>query len=156
MIKTIGVATFCTAFVAEGAGAVFAGGLAGVVKEIDPATAAVRRTFDWGTAVAGLTVGEGAVWVARNGLPATIYRFSPESGAPEATIPVGSTEHGSCLTPISLTATHGFVWVTNADDGSVSQIAAVANQVEKVFDVGKTPTGVAVGFGSAWVTVDAP
>jgi YVTN family beta-propeller protein len=157
VIKTIGASTFCTAFVAEGAGAAWAGGTSGVVKEIDPATGAVGRTINLGTNVFGLTVGEGSVWVASGGLPATISRLNPDSGKVEATIPVGrSVMHGACFTPISLTATQGFVWVTNAGDGTVSQIATVANQVVNAYDVGKTPTGVAVGFGSAWVTVEAP
>ena len=51
---------------------------------------------------------------------------------------------------------NGSLWVTNVDDGSISQIATVSNDVVDSFVVGKGLTSLAIGQGGLWVTVDAP
>jgi YVTN family beta-propeller protein len=86
-----------------------------------------------------------------------VRSIDPGSLGVSATIPVGTTQNrtGASCDPISIATGGQFVWVTNADDGTVSQIAAASNAVLNVVDVGKRPTGVALGFNSLWVTVDA-
>jgi DNA-binding beta-propeller fold protein YncE len=56
--------------------------------------------------------------------------------------------------PIRLVADDRDVWVTDAVNGTVSKIMILGGQVSLPTDVGKTPTGIAVGLGSVWVTVN--
>jgi len=56
---------------------------------------------------------------------------------------------------ISIATGGQYVWVTNRDDGTVSQISAISNASVAAIDVGKGPVGVALGFNSLWVTIDA-
>ena len=103
-----------------------------------------------------MAVGQQGVWVASYGLPAQVRLVDPSSGKVTATVPVGTTQRTGRLNPISLVEGNGSLWVTNADEGTVSQVDLTSNVVVRTYPVGKTPTGIAAGFGAVWVTVVAP
>ena len=44
--------------------------------------------------------------------------------------------------------------VIDAPNGTVSRIRSLNNQPDAPIHVGDTPTAVAVGLGSVWITVD--
>jgi streptogramin lyase len=48
----------------------------------------------------------------------------------------------------------GGVWVTDAVNGAISRIDQTTNQVDPPIRVSDTPTAIAVGLGSVWVTVN--
>jgi YVTN family beta-propeller protein len=45
------------------------------------------------------------------------------------------------------------VWVTNADDDTMSRLDARSNEVTATRDVGDQPTGVVVANGALWVSL---
>jgi YVTN family beta-propeller protein len=157
-IAKVDVPGICAPFVSEADGIVWTGSGAGTLLKLDAHTGNVIKQSDLGSPVSGLTVGDGAVWTGTDGLPAQVRSIDPGSLAVSATIPVGTTQNrsGASCDPIFIATGGQFVWVTNGDDGTVSQIATGSNAVTNVVDVGKRPTGVALGFNSLWVTVDAP
>jgi YVTN family beta-propeller protein len=53
--------------------------------------------------------------------------------------------------PTSVARGEGAIWVTNANDGSVSRIDPVTRSVRDTIAVGDTPSGIAVGAGAVWV-----
>jgi YVTN family beta-propeller protein len=131
-----------------------------LVARVEPATGKILSEFNPSATLLGITVGDGSVWVARGGLPARVLRLDAAGKAIQQEIPVGTTRDiGSGDVPcayIALTAGGGSLWVANVDDGSISQIATVSNDVVDTFAVAKRLTGLALGQGGLWVTVDAP
>ena len=53
--------------------------------------------------------------------------------------------------PTSVAVGESAVWVTNANDATVSQIDPVTSGVRQTVSVGNSPSGLAVGWGSVWV-----
>jgi YVTN family beta-propeller protein len=62
----------------------------------------------------------------------------------EAEIPVDAA-------PTSVARGEGAVWVTNANDDTVSRIDPVTRSVRQTITVGSSPSGIAVGAGAVWV-----
>jgi DNA-binding beta-propeller fold protein YncE len=58
------------------------------------------------------------------------------------------------IRPLAIAADDREVWVTDTLNGTVSRIVILSEQASAPVEVGKVPTGVAVGLGSVWVTVD--
>jgi YVTN family beta-propeller protein len=147
----------CPRVVAEGEEGVWVG-TGQLVARVEPSTGMISSEFNPGI-FAGITVGDGSVWVARLGLPARVLRLDAARKAVVQEIPVGNTgirpDEPACII-IPLTVGNGSLWVANLDDGSISQIATVSNDVVDAFAVGKGLTGLALGQGGLWVTVDAP
>jgi YVTN family beta-propeller protein len=139
----------------EGAAWVSTGQL---VARVEPATGDILSEFNPGATIFGMTVGEGFVWAARGGLPARVLRLDAAGKRVEQEIPVGNTRApgGVGCPSIALETGNGSVWVTNVDDGSISQIAIVSNEAVNTLTVGKGLTDLALGQGGLWVTVDAP
>jgi YVTN family beta-propeller protein len=131
-----------------------------LVARVEPATGKILSEFNPRVSLLGIMVGDGSVWVARVGLPARVLRLDAAGERIDAEIPVGNTREGlsvpTACPQIALATINGFLWVTNLDDGSISQIATVSNVVVDTFTVGKDLTGLALGQGGLWVTVDAP
>jgi YVTN family beta-propeller protein len=138
-----------TVVVSEGQGVGWGGGDIGTLVKIDLATGRDIGHIDTGQPVAGMAVGREGVWVATDGLPAVVRLVDPSSGKVTATVPVGSTRHEA----IWLVEENGSLWVTNADDGTISQVDLGSKRVVHAYDVGQIPTGIATGFGAVWVTV---
>ncbi|MDP9303057.1 MAG: ABC transporter substrate-binding protein [Actinomycetota bacterium] len=53
--------------------------------------------------------------------------------------------------PTSVARGEGAIWVTNANDGTVSRIDPVTRSVRQTVTVGSSPSGIAVGAGAVWV-----
>jgi YVTN family beta-propeller protein len=53
--------------------------------------------------------------------------------------------------PTSVARGEGAIWVTNANDGTVSRIDPVTRSVRDTITVGSSPSGIAVGAGAVWV-----
>jgi YVTN family beta-propeller protein len=151
------IAAGCSGVVAEGEGAAWVS-TGHIVARVEPATGKILSEFTPRATVFGITVGDGAAWVAHGGLPGGVLRLDAAGERVEAEIPVGNTR----LRPahecpyIPLATGNGSLWVTNVDDGSISQIGTLSNDVVDSFVVGKRLTGLALGQGGLWVTVDAP
>jgi hypothetical protein len=161
VVATSRVVGSCQGVVAEGEEGVWVE-TGQVVAQVEPATGKILSQFTPRVTLFGITVGEGSVWAARGGLPARVLRLDATGRRVEAEIPVGNTHvytsgSSNVLCPyIALATGNGSLWVANVDDGSISQIAAVSNDVVDSFTVGKGLTGLALGQGALWVTVDAP
>jgi virginiamycin B lyase len=54
--------------------------------------------------------------------------------------------------PARLAVTEDAVWVLCPDDGSLSRIDPVTNELVATIPVGRGPSGLAVGAGAVWVT----
>jgi DNA-binding beta-propeller fold protein YncE len=134
------------------------------IANVDPATGEVESEVNPGVSLHALAVGEGAVWSATLGLPARVLRFDGAGKRVEQEIPVGNSRGktlGGGGTPgtcpiLPLAVGNGVLWVTNLDDGSISQIATLSNFVVDSFPGAKGLNGLALGQGGLWATVDAP
>jgi YVTN family beta-propeller protein len=68
--------------------------------------------------------------------------------------PAGNTIKGEIpvdAAPTSVARGEGAVWVTNANDGTVSRIDPVTRSIRDTITVGDSPSGIAVGAGAVWV-----
>jgi class 3 adenylate cyclase/DNA-binding beta-propeller fold protein YncE len=65
---------------------------------------------------------------------------------------IGGQPIGCC--PGSIAIGFGYIWVTNAVDGTIQRISTVTGDVAPPITVGKGVDGIAVGQGGVWVTVD--
>jgi hypothetical protein len=134
-----------------------------VVARVEPATGHILGEFNPGVTLFGITVGDGSVWTAYGGLPARVLRLDAAGKQVEQEIPVGNSRGnpagfgGSTSCPsISLAVGNGSLWVANVDDGTISQIVTISSEAVNTVAVGKRLTGLAIGQGGLWVTVDAP
>jgi DNA-binding SARP family transcriptional activator/streptogramin lyase len=53
--------------------------------------------------------------------------------------------------PVAIAVGDGGVWVTNADDGTLSRLNPTSGRLVRTIGIGADVSGVAVGFGSVWV-----
>ena len=56
--------------------------------------------------------------------------------------------------PIVIAAGDEGVWVSDGVNGTISKIDQTTDEVASPIKVGETPTAIADGLGSVWVTVD--
>jgi YVTN family beta-propeller protein len=141
--------------VAIGGGIVWASSL-GRVWQIDPATNSITRSVELEKEVADIVTQGDVAWVATFGTPGTVFRLEAVSGKVLDTIPAGggSSEFQGSKRAMRLAVDDRNVWVTDGVNGTISRIVIVSGRVLSPTDLGKSPTGVAVGLGSVWVTVD--
>jgi serine/threonine protein kinase len=104
----------------------------------------------------GLAVYGQYVWAVACGTPGTVAKFDVRTGALVDTISAGGAvcpyfRRGN---RIAIAAGAEGVWVTDGANGTIARIRGVAGQVESPIRIGDSPTAVAVGLGSVWVTVD--
>jgi DNA-binding SARP family transcriptional activator len=90
-----------------------------------------------------LVIGESASTRAVRVAPNSVVRIDARSNRVVADVPVG-------LTPTSISAGAGAVWVLNADDQTLSKIDPRTNRAQ-TFGSGGVPTDVAAGAGAVWV-----
>jgi streptogramin lyase len=100
---------------------------------------------DVSDALAGIAVGEGAVW-AMNAADDSILRIDPATGRVTGTVRVGRL-------PTAVAAGAGAVWVTSGRDGTLTRIDPITFNLD-ITDLGGTATDVVVGEGAVWATVD--
>jgi YVTN family beta-propeller protein len=130
--------------VAYGAGAAWVTDSAdNFLLRVDSAGQVIDR-IPVGSGPAGVTVGDGEVWVA-NELDGTVSEVNPGAGTQVATIGVG-------VGPDAIAFGYGSVWVANVTSDSLSRIGAATGQVVATIPLSGAPAGVAVGDGAVWVT----
>jgi YVTN family beta-propeller protein len=160
VVKTPSVDGFNLVEGAVGEGSFWTASDDGNLTRIDLRTNAIVKIVELHKSLAGITVDEGAVWVAASGFPGTVFRIDPVTYEVVATIPAGGNRaHGSqgiSFGPFGVAVGDGFVWVTDTNSGTVSRIGVAGNDVQAPIEVGKDITGIAVGLGAVWVTVDEP
>jgi DNA-binding beta-propeller fold protein YncE/ABC-type branched-subunit amino acid transport system substrate-binding protein len=93
----------------------------------------------------GLTVGDGAVWVAGDPFGRTVWRVDPTAARVVATIRLP-------FIPAGIAAGEGGVWVTSLLGDAVSRIDPATNRIVSTIPVGRVPTAIATGDGAVWVT----
>jgi YVTN family beta-propeller protein len=119
----------------------------------------VSATIPVGVKPFFIAAGAGALWVA-NAQDGTVNRINPSTNTVVATIDLhfdGSS--GDTANPFGITSDDETVWVTsfvtdadgNDVPGLVSFLDAQTNRELGSVGVGKTPLGIATGFGSIWV-----
>jgi streptogramin lyase len=141
------------AVLAVGEGAVWAAGDTGVLVgqgesllwEFDPTTAAVRSKMRLEPGVVDLAAGAGAIWVVRL-TDDSITRVDAKTRM--------STEGFRVRLPEVVAVGTRAVWVTSPRDGTLTRYEATSGDLRTI-DVGGRPTGLAVGRGTVWVSVEA-
>jgi serine/threonine-protein kinase len=122
------------------------------VSRIEPTTDRVVQTIDVGAQPTDVEFGEGAVWVVNN-LDDSVARIDPSTGAVTDTISVGGRR------PLTVAIGEGALWVVNYFDNSISIIIPATRTLAKTFvaaKVGESINDIVFGYGSFWVTIDAP
>jgi YVTN family beta-propeller protein len=145
------------AIVTAGEGVMWAAGYDGRLFRVDPRTNELQHVASLGVSVGAITFGDGALWIAST--PGGILRVDPATGSIEATVPGGGTpeefqSRSFQDVQLGMTFADGIIWVTGKLNGTIDRIVANGNSALQPINVGQTPTGVAVGYGSVWVTVD--
>lgn len=142
-MRTIRVGTQPVGVAAAGGRLWVANGLGETITRVDTRRGTVAATIPVGPTPAdlrALAIGDGAVWVT---VRDALVRLDPRTDRVVARIVVHS--------PAGAAAGGGSVWVSNADDGTLTRIDARTNQVVARVRVGATPAGVALAGGFAWV-----
>jgi DNA-binding SARP family transcriptional activator/streptogramin lyase len=122
----------------------------GTVDRLDPATGKLVANIGTGADVNDIAVGFGSLWVA-DGNDGTVTQIDPRLDEREATIPLGG--RGLAPDPVFYVAVgSGYVWATRGDQ--LVRIDPRTNTVDGHVSVG-TPTGLATGGGSVWVTTQS-
>lgn len=112
------------------------------LARIDPKT--VRPTATIRPADVGpLTAGPDAVWMVQYG---TLTRVDPIRGTVARRTSLAIKFHGE------LVADEDYVWGIDEFEDTVWQIDARSQQPLRSIQVGKRPSGLAIGFGSVWVS----
>jgi ABC-type branched-subunit amino acid transport system substrate-binding protein/streptogramin lyase len=140
--------------VAVGAGSVWVvSGASGQVLQIDPRSGSVRaripisgRAGLTGPAPIAVAVGDRAVWVLNGNTP-SVTRIDARLAAVTATIPLGVGSN-----PSAIATGAGAAWVALNGAGALARIDAADNSLRSI-PLGGAPTGVTVGLGRVWVSV---
>jgi DNA-binding beta-propeller fold protein YncE len=155
--EVLGVADATWDMAAAG-GSLWAGGSQGVLYRVDPGSGAIVSRIAVGKSIGAISVNDDTVWVGTNTTPGTVFGVDIRAGKITASISAGGGRGFVAgdfrVLPIRLAADNEHVWVTDAVNGTVSRVIALSGQASLPTDVGRTPTGVAVGLGSVWVTVE--
>ena len=119
----------------------------GTVNRLSPSTGQLVATIGIGADLNDVAVGLGAVWVA-NGNDGTITRIDPDLDQAEAPIALGKPTLAP--DPVFYIAVDShYVWATRGNQ--LLRFDPSTNRVDAHLSVG-TPTGLATGGGSVWVT----
>jgi YVTN family beta-propeller protein len=114
------------------------------VRRIDPARRTIEGIQSLPSQTSAVAAGAGAVWVAlRNG---TVYKLDPE------TLDIEDVVHVSAAPVIAIAVGGGAVWTANGGDGTVSRIDPDSGKA-KTIRVGGNPSGIGIGEGAVWVSV---
>jgi YVTN family beta-propeller protein len=144
---------------ATGEGSVWVVSHSGGLIRLDPDTNEQREVAMLGVPAAGVTMADGKLWIST--LQGEVLKVDPGTGIVEARVAAGGSAGGIAsairdatfddLVPI--VAGNGIIWVTNKLGGTIDRIVMAGVTRLGSLRTGSTPTGVAVGFDSLWVTV---
>jgi YVTN family beta-propeller protein len=133
--------------VASGAGSIWVTNVDDqTVSRVDPATVSLQRTIPLSATPTGLGVGEGAVWVA-SGVAGNVSRIDPGLDQSTGTLAITDTRGGFG----AVAAGGGWVWAVFSDS-QVVRIDPGGSAFRAEGFVGASPSAIAVGAGSVWVT----
>lgn len=118
----------------------------GVVPPIETTPTELTETIEVGGRPNAIAVGEGGVWVVRDGR--RLLRLDPDTGELRANIGAGDEIGSEWACGVAVGA--GAVWVTTRGD-SVARINPATNRLGRLIPV-DDPACVAVGSGGVWVT----
>jgi DNA-binding SARP family transcriptional activator len=124
----------------------------------DPPPAGPRRRRGLVLAALGLTIGVACVAIVLTGgdaAPSVPALRGPGVVRVDARTLTVSDAVAVPGTPTGLAAGHGRAWVINADDQTISELAATG-RVRRTFSTGRTPTSIAVSADGLWLTEGAP
>ena len=112
----------------------------GVIYKIDPQTNHVvkRIAADMVGHGGSIGAGLGAVWVITGGSNNELSRFSAESGAEEAKVPLSSRSSAALVA-------FGSVWITGTGNDELYRVDPTSNEI--VTTIGPTPTPFFSGRG---------
>lgn len=137
--------------IAVGAGAVWvANADDGTIVRIDPRTKKIVKTIGLGVDVNELAFGFGSVWVA-GGNSGTLTRIDPKENTAQAPLELGGNDKLVPQAVFLVAIGAGHVWVTRGNE--LLRIDPETNEVRPWLHVPR-PTGLTVGNGSAWVTLE--
>jgi len=145
--------------VTVGNGAVWTVGNGGTLARIDPTTNQAKRVAGLHIAPGAVTFADDSLWIAT--VQGEILRVDPSTGKVEARVPGGGSPAGLQGTGrpeqslLGIASGNGIIWVTGKVGGTIDRVVTVSNTVLQPIQVGQTPTGVVVAYGSVWVTIDA-
>jgi len=117
----------------------------GLLTRLNAQTGAVQQRLDPNASPAGITIGDGAVWLSDTEAD-DVIRVDPTGLL--TPIPVGNG-------PTGITVGAGSVWVVDSLDDAVVRIDPDTQSVMATIPVGRSPAGVAFGAGSVWVANSA-
>jgi YVTN family beta-propeller protein len=117
----------------------------GLLTRLNARTGAVQQRLDPNASPAGITIGDGAVWLSDTEADDVIRVDRTGLLTP---IPVGNG-------PTAITVGAGSVWVVDSLDDAVVRIDPDTQSVMATIPVGRSPAGVAFGAGSVWVANSA-
>jgi ABC-type transport system substrate-binding protein/class 3 adenylate cyclase len=131
------------ALVAATNGVWVASGLDDTVQRIDP-LGHPRQTIQLSSAPTALTALGSAIWVAEPSA-GSVVRIDARSGETTGSIPIPGG-------PVALSAGDGRVWIASSD-GTLTGVdpTTAVPRVMWTVQVGRSPSGLAVAGGSAWV-----
>jgi DNA-binding SARP family transcriptional activator len=136
--------------IAVGGGAVWIADGSRRLARIDTQSGAAR----WTTAdrpLDGVTVGAGAVWAFSSERPGVV-RVDVEEGSAESVSTV--TRAGPArAAPVDIAATADFVWLLNANTGTVTAIDAAARAVDRTIGIGidRAPADIVAADEVVWI-----
>jgi YVTN family beta-propeller protein len=111
-------------------------------------------------ALAGVLVDEpdGIIWFGSDGSPGKVVSLDLATKHFSRAIFVGTTtnQSGPGCNPIWEVLGGSYLWVTNADDHTLSVITVVSRESVATVSLDGKPTGLAFGADRVWVTVDLP
>lgn len=102
----------------------------------------------------GLAIGGGSVWVAASapsGSHAAVWRLDPVTARVTQTTTLG--EVVGVPPTLEIAFGEGALWVASYDAGTVTRLDPVTGNIVATIQIGRHPSGIAVGAGRVWVTV---
>ena len=137
--------------IAVGAGAIWLGGINGVVK-LDPVTGGeLGSTFVSGvidSTATSIAIDADAAWYTANSR-ARLWLIPPEGNTVDDSFPVGDGPSSVTVDPA------GIVWVASTDDGSVSRLDPQQGSPEPI-PLGSSPGAILAAFDLVWTSPGAP
>ncbi len=143
-------ATLDPVSLAVGAGAAWTTDGSPTLTKVVASSGKIAR-IDLGKMLDGVAVGDSGVW-AISGAAATVFHLSP-GGTLTFPISIASRPGARSPYPIGVAVGAGFVWVLNANTGTVTKIDPTQRLVVDTIPIGidHRPARIVAGDGAAWV-----